>query len=45
MKKPLEARLKEPEKLIRIRRSDYLRLCTYPNLIRNPTLEVFSSVL
>ena len=42
MKKPLEARLKEPEKLIKIRRSDYLRLCTHPNLISNPTLEVFS---
>ena len=43
-KKPLEARLKEPEKLIKIRRSDYLRLCTHPSLISNPTLEVFSSV-
>ena len=40
MRKPLEARLKEPEKLIKIRRSDCVRLCTQPNLISNPILEV-----
>ena len=44
VKKPLEARLKGPEKLIKIRRPPETRLkeCrpyTHPDLVRDPILE------
>ena len=43
-RKPPEARLKAPEKLIKLRRPPETRLrecrpCTYPNLVSNSTLE------
>ena len=37
-RKPPEARLKGPEKLIKIRRPNHLRPCTHPNLVSNPAL-------
>ena len=37
-KKPTEARLKRPEKLIKIRGLDHLRPCTHPNLVSTPNL-------
>ena len=37
-KKAPEARVKGPEKLIKIRRCDHRRPCTHPNLVRDPTL-------
>ena len=37
-KKPPEARLKRPEKLIKIRGLDHLRPCTHANLASTPTL-------
>ena len=37
-RKPPEARLKGPEKLIKIRKPDHLRPCTQPNPVSNPTL-------
>ena len=36
--KPPEARLKGPERLIKIRRPNHARPCMHPNLVSNPTL-------